>query len=49
MEDPSKDLNTCEDFFVLVVEPHILAAAMAVFRMLSVDGEPCSSFFPGGS
>jgi len=42
-------MNACEDFFVLVVESHILVAAMPVFQMSTVDGEPSSSLFPEGS
>ena len=50
MNDPTKDMNACEDFFSLVVEAHILAAAMATFKMSSVNDEPdCSSLFPEGS
>ena len=49
-EYPTKDMNACEDFFSLVVETHILAAAMATFKMSSVNYEPdCSSLFPEGS
>lgn len=49
VKDPTKDMNACEDFFTLVVEAHIVAAALATFKMSSVDDEPdCSTLFPEG-
>lgn len=48
-KDPRKDMNASEDFFLLVVESHIVAAAMKVFNMSSVDSTPCKAFFPDGS
>ena len=35
----------CEDFFTLIVEAHILAAAMSAFEMSSVDDIPVSVLF----
>ncbi len=46
---PSDNMTACEDFFLLVVEVHILTAAMTVFGMRSVDDQPSSVFFPEGS
>ena len=31
--DPKKDMNACEDFFELITNAHILAAAMQKFNM----------------
>lgn len=48
--NPSKDMNACEDFFLLVVESHTLAAAMTVFQVSSVDDQPGdSTLFPEDS
>ncbi len=44
-KDPSDNMTACEDFFLLVVEAHILTAAMTVFGMRSVDDQPSSAFF----
>ena len=50
MSDPSKDMNACEAFFLLVVESHVLAAAMMVFQMSSVDDQPGDrTLFPAAS
>ena len=41
VQDPSKSMNACEDFFTsVVVETHILAAAMSQFKMSSLQDEP---------
>ena len=40
VQDPSKNMNTCEDFFTSVVEAHILAATMPQFKMSSLQDEP---------
>lgn len=48
-KDPSKSVAACEEFFLLVVEAHILAAAMKTFGMLALDDTPSSkTFFPDG-
>ena len=47
--DPSDDVNSSEDFLLTVVEGHILAAAMEVFGMTSIDDRPSSTFFPDDS
>ena len=49
MKDPSKSVALCEDFFLLIVEAHILAAAMELFCITSLDDTPDSKFFPEGS
>ena len=46
---PKKDVAACEDFFELVVEAHIVTAAMKVFNMSSVNDTPSSQHFPEGS
>ena len=43
---PHKDVNAHEDFLVLIVECHILAAAMEVLTMDSLDDEPCTDILP---
>ena len=40
IKDPAKDFTACEDFFVHVVEAHILTACMAVFKMESLEDQP---------
>ena len=37
---PSKDVNAYEDFFHLLVESHVLAAAMEFLGMESIDDKP---------
>ena len=50
MSDPSKDMNACEAFFLLVEESHVLAAAMMVLQMSSVDAQPGDrTLFPATS
>ena len=39
---PHKDVNAYEDFFLLILVCHILAAAMEVFAMDCLDDEPCT-------
>ena len=46
VKDPSKSVAPCEEFFTLVVEAHILAAAMNLFGMKSLDDTPSEEFFP---
>ena len=42
---PIKAVDACEDFLICVVEAHILAAAMDVFGMDSVDSKPSDVSF----
>jgi len=49
VKDPSKSVAPCEEFFLLVVETHILAAAMQLFGMSSLEDKPSVQFFPEGS
>ena len=44
VNEPSKNVTACEEFFVLVVEAHILSAGVHLFRMSSLDDTP--SVFP---
>lgn len=47
---PSKEINACKDSFVLVVEFHILVAAMTVFQTpLLVDQPDNNALFPEDS
>ena len=39
----------CEDFFLLVVEAHIVSSAIKFFGMESVEAVPGTEFFPAGS
>lgn len=49
-KDPSKSVASCEEFFLLVVEAHILVAAMKLFNMSALTDKPNSpTFFPEGS
>ena len=45
IKDPAKDFTACEDFFVHVVEAHILTACMAVFKMESLEDQPTEEMF----
>ena len=44
---PKKDVNSHEDFFLLVVDAHVLAAAME-FLGMDEDEEPSAEVFPPG-
>ena len=47
MKKPKQAIDACEDFFLLVVEAHILSAAMTLFEVSDVDSEPASQhYFP---
>ena len=45
-KDPTKNVAACDEFFSLVAEAHILAAAMKVFGMNSLDSTPSCELFP---
>ena len=45
----SKNVNACEDFFTTVTEAHILAAAMEVFQMDSLEDRPSTDHFLNNS
>lgn len=49
MKDPTENIAACEDFFLLVVEAHILSAAMTVFGMKCLEDEPSKQLFPEAS
>lgn len=46
VSDPSKDVNACEDFFVLVVTAHILVAAMDILGMNAMNDIPDETLIP---
>ena len=46
MSDPSNDVNSCEDFFLLVVTAYILAAAMEILGMQSLSDTPDETLMP---
>jgi hypothetical protein len=48
VKEPSKSVAPCEEFFLLVVETHVMAAAMQLFEMSSLDDTPCTTLFPDG-
>ncbi len=47
VQRPLDNFNACDDFFVLVVHAHILAAAMKMLGISDVNEIPSSSPFPG--
>ena len=46
--DPKKDMNACEDFFELVTNAHILAAAMKALKMENLTDPLPSEILPSG-
>ena len=46
MKDPSKNVSAYEDFFMLVLESHVLVACMTVFKMASVEDTPSQELIP---
>ena len=46
VKDPMKNYNACDDFFVLVIESHIVALAMNILGMTNADQAPDSSILP---
>ncbi len=40
MSDPLKNFNACDDFFVLVINSHIITAAMEELGMTNVKDIP---------
>ena len=46
MSDPSNDVNSCEDFFLLVVTAYILTAAMEILGMQSLSDTPDETLMP---
>ncbi len=49
VKDPTDNVSACEDFFLHVVEMHILSACMTVFGMTSVHDTPYNGLFPEAS
>lgn len=43
VSDPTKDFNACEDFLLIVVSAHIIAATMKALRMKSMDEMPTAN------
>ena len=48
VQKPLKDFNACEDFFILVVECHILAASMEMMKVKTKEDTPSTSLIPDG-
>ena len=45
---PIDSFDTCEDYFVVVIEAHIVAAAMKLLKMPSLSDVPSTEFVPQG-
>lgn len=43
---PKKNFNACHDFFVLVTQCHIVAAALTFLNMNSLEDEPSTEIIP---
>ena len=48
MTTPIDSFDACEEFFVLVVESHIVTAALTMMGMTSVTDIPSKKFVPDG-
>ena len=48
-KDPSKAVTACEEFFEMIVEAHVVSAAMTVFDMSSIEDIPSNTFFSSDS
>ena len=48
-KDPTSNVSACEDFFVHVVEVHIISAFMTAFQMSSLDDTPSTDIFSADS
>jgi len=46
---PKNSFTACEDFFLLITEAHVVAAALEVFKMSDIEGTPSNELFPDGS
>ena len=46
VKKPLDDFNACDDFFVLVVKCHVIAAAMKMLNMSQTSQVPFSPLFP---
>ena len=50
VNEPTKAVDACEEFFLVVVEAHIQSAAMAMFGMSATEGAPTNrQHFPLGA
>ena len=45
-KEPKKDFNAHDDFFNLATTSHILAAAMEIMGMDTLDNNPCDPLIP---
>lgn len=43
VSDPTKDFNACEDFLLLIISAHVIAAAMKILKMKSLDDKPAAN------
>lgn len=49
VSDPTDNLSACEEFFLLVVEGHLISAALTLFGMETLEDKPSVKFFPTSS
>ena len=46
VKDPKNDFNACDDFFVLIISCHVIAAALAMLKMTSMNNTPSEDALP---
>ena len=46
VKSPTSNVTVCEEFFLSVVEAHIVTAAMTLFEMTTTNGSPSTTYFP---
>ena len=46
MQSPKKDVNACEDFIYIVISGLVVAAALATFKLKSVNDHPADDILP---
>lgn len=44
--DPTKDVNSSEEFLSLIAHGHVVAAAMVFFAMVKADDSPATKYIP---
>ncbi len=46
VKNPGKNMNACEGFLEVLIEAHVVSAALSTFEMQTVDDKPSEVFFP---
>lgn len=46
VKNPKNDFNACEDFFVLIISCHIIAATLSLLKMTSLNDTPSADVIP---